>query len=43
VRTNIIGTLGDRVFAYRRMTGAAAERDRKAAVSRAHAEMALRL
>lgn len=43
VRTNIIGALGDRVFAYRRMTAAAAERDGKAGENRAHADMAVRL
>lgn len=43
VRTNIIGALGDRVFSYQRLTTAAGERDHKAAVSRAHADMAVRL
>jgi len=43
VRTNIIGALGDRVFSYQRLTASANERDRKEAVSRAHADMAVRL
>ena len=43
VRTNIIGALGDRVFCYRRMTNSAIERDRKASVTRAHADTAVRL
>ena len=43
VRLNIIGTVvGDRVFCYRRMTTAADERDRKASVSSAHANLATR-
>jgi radical SAM superfamily enzyme YgiQ (UPF0313 family) len=43
VRTNIIGALGDRVFCYKRLTTAAADRERIASVNRAHADMAARL
>lgn len=43
VRLNIIGTVvGDQVFCYRRMTTAAEERDRRSAVSNAHANLATR-
>ena len=43
VRINLIGKLvGDRVFCYRRKTAAAEERDYKAAVDSAHANLAAR-